>query len=88
MRKFSTGGYTFYMLQRGERAPNPLDDTRFCGAYLIWPMQSGFWDVRAFKDGVWIEVTNESFETENAAFNYVYKRYCDEYNKHLRNTSS
>lgn len=80
MRKFSTGGFTFYMLQRGERAPNPLEDTAFCGAYLIWPLKSGLWDVRQFKYGRWEQVTNDFFDSENAAFNHVYKKYCDEYN--------
>ncbi|WNN32982.1 hypothetical protein RIN65_10345 [Pantoea agglomerans] len=81
MRKFLTGGYAFYMLNRGERAPDPLTDKSFCGAYLIWPRKSGFWDVREFKNGSWQEVTKELFDSENAAFNYVYKRYCDKYNR-------
>lgn len=81
MRKFSTGGYTFYMLNRGERAPNPLDDTGFCGAYLIWQRKNGLWDVRTFKDGIWKEVTKKVFDNENSAFNYVYKKYCEEYER-------
>ncbi|MGJ0478998.1 hypothetical protein [Pantoea agglomerans] len=80
MRKFSTGGYTFYILQRNERAPNPLADTGFCGAYLIWPLRSGLWDVRQFEKGRWEQLTNDFFDSENAAFNHVYKKYCDEYN--------
>lgn len=77
MRKFSTGGYTFYMLERGERAPDPLAHTGFCCAYLIWPLKNGLWHVEEYKDGFWKEIAGESFDTENAAFNYVYKRYCD-----------
>lgn len=80
MRKFSTGGYTFYMLKHGERAPNPLKDTGFCGAYLICQLESGLWHVRQFKNCLWQEITKEVFETESAAFNHVYKKYCDEYN--------
>lgn len=49
MRKFSTSAYRFQMLQRGERAPNQLDDTGFCGTYLVWLLKSGFWDVRQFE---------------------------------------
>ncbi|WP_241669219.1 hypothetical protein [Pantoea agglomerans] len=75
MRKFSTGGYTFYMLQPGERAPNPLDDTGFCGAYLIWPRKNGQWDLRQFLRGNWQEVSHCQFDTENAAFNFAYEHY-------------
>jgi len=88
MRKFSTGGYTFYMLKRGERPPNPLADTGFCGAYLIWPVKGGLWDVRQFKNGQWEQVTSEFFESENEAFNHVYRKYCDDYSKCLTNITA
>ncbi|WP_190286006.1 MULTISPECIES: hypothetical protein [Pantoea] len=75
MRRFSTGGYTFYILQRGERAPDPLADTGFCGAYLIWPRKNGYWDVREFISGQWQEITDVQFDTESAAFSFVYEQY-------------
>jgi len=84
MRKFSTGGYTFYMLQRGERAPDPFADNTGCGACLIWPRKNGRWDVREFIRGEWQEITFTKFDSESDAFNFVYDRYCERIAKYCR----
>ncbi len=81
MRKFSTGGYTFYILDRDERGPNPLDDTGFYGAYLIWPFKNGFWNVCQFENGDWKQITSDLFGSENEAFNHVYCKHCERYNQ-------
>lgn len=47
---------------------------------LFGHLKSGLWDVRQFEKGRWEQLTNDFFDSENAAFNHVYKKYCDEYN--------
>lgn len=75
MRTFSTAGYKFYMLDRGERAPDPYSSRDVAGAYLIWPRKSGKWDTRIFHRGQWTEFTDRQFDTENEAFNFAYDHY-------------
>lgn len=69
------------MMDGAEQEPNPFNDKNFCGAYLIRPLQNGFWSVCEFKNCQWHEDTKNLFENENMAFNYAYKKYCDNYNK-------
>ena len=78
MRKFVSSGAAFYMLDRGEKlTKNELfhryDPVRF----VIWP-RGDKWDVLERVGNEWVRLTDQLFNSENAAFVFAYDKFCDD----------
>lgn len=76
MRKVILSGRAFYMLDAGEPFPNHTDADFRSVSCAIFPQQDG-WTVRAYVSLKWEPITNQTFDSENEAFNYAYKWDCD-----------
>ncbi|MGC0808993.1 hypothetical protein [Pantoea agglomerans] len=68
MRTFISGATKFYFMDPYEKLPDVYQDRSFVGAYVIWPRNTGKWDVRWKYSGDWEEIAGNQFDTENAAF--------------------
>jgi hypothetical protein len=75
MKVFSCQGFKFYFLQHGEKLPNIYASGNFTGGYVIWPRNSGKWDVRYKFSKDWEEITDKIFDSENEAFQFAYEHY-------------
>lgn len=80
MKRFKTGGMAFYMLAAGEFYPDPYADKDFVGGYVVFPYE-GKWLAQIFTRGKWVDLTDQRFDTENAAFNFAHDHYLSEQKK-------
>ena len=74
MRTFISGGVKFCFMERGEKLGNIHEDKYFTEFYVIWPRNSGKWDVRWFR-GDWKEITDLQYDTENEAFQCAHEHH-------------
>jgi len=74
----ASDGHRLIMLNAGERVPDLNSFSNFNGATIVWPRKSGKWDIRLLDEKTlkWVPVTDQLFETQNAAFNFAYDLYC------------
>lgn len=74
MKKFIVGGTIFYMLSDGERMQSKDMNYDCSHHYIIWP-NDNVWRInyRCTKD--WEKITDKTFDTENAAFNFAYEHF-------------
>ncbi|MDT0176913.1 hypothetical protein Q9R34_12795 [Enterobacter sp. BRE11] len=84
MRKFVSAGAAFYMLDRGEKLTKKelfhrYDPVRF----VIWP-RGDKWDVLERVGNEWFRLTDELFDSENAAFVFAYEKFCDDQDRARR----
>lgn len=76
MKTFKSGGMKFYMLAPGDLYPDPYADNQYIGAYVIF-LHDGKWYVQIHTRNRWENLTDESFERENTAFNFAYDHYIE-----------
>lgn len=69
------GGTKFYVLAAGAHYPNPHADNAYVGAYAVFPFE-GKWIAQYHRPpAVWLDLTEQRFETANEAFNFAYEHY-------------
>ncbi|MDT7076447.1 hypothetical protein RQL62_17835 [Citrobacter amalonaticus] len=68
-------GVRFYMLDAGESYPDPHVHNEYVGAYAIFPHDSRWWVQIHEIPGYWINLTEQTFKTENEAFNFAYEHH-------------
>ncbi|WP_225760291.1 hypothetical protein [Leclercia sp. Marseille-Q4284] len=74
MKKFIVGGTIFYMLSPGERVQSNDIDYDCTRHYIIWSVDDSWHIKYKFSQG-WENITEQNFETENAAFNFAYEHF-------------
>lgn len=74
MKKFIVGGTIFYMLSAGERMQSNDIDHDCSRHYIIWPVNES-WRIKYRWGDKWDNITDQKFDTENAAFNFAYDHY-------------
>jgi len=78
MRKFVSAGVAFYMLDPGEQLTKHEVYHRYDPArFVIWP-RGDKWDVRQRVGKEWMAISDQLFDTENAAFNCAYDHFLNE----------
>lgn len=74
MKCFKSGGVKFYMLSPGESYPDPFANNEYVGAYVVF-FHEGRWWAQIHELKVWRNLTDQTFDTENEAFNFAYEHY-------------
>ena len=74
MKCFKYGGMAFYMLEAGENYPDATADKEYIGAYVVFPFK-GHWLAQILTQGNWTDITDQRFDSENAAFNFAYQHH-------------
>lgn len=74
MRTLISGSVKFFMLDAGELYPDPHNDNRYVGAYVIFPYE-GQWLAQRHENNRWVHFTTDRFDTENEAFNFAYAHH-------------
>jgi len=84
MWRFVSAATAFYLLAAGESLTKHEIYHRYYPArYVIWPRADG-WELREMGPHGWQKISDSLFETENAAFNFEYDRFCYEQDKKKR----
>lgn len=84
MRCLISNGVRFYMLDAGEHYPDPHVRNDYAGAYAVFPHGGRWWvQIHEIPD-YWINLTEQTFETENEAFNFAYEHHIESLNKRYK----
>ncbi|MDC7868837.1 hypothetical protein [Pantoea ananatis] len=82
MRRFVSGGLTFYLLDPGDTEPNLAKEYLYIPRYLIKPVDNGW---RALilhtNERDWQQICDRLFVSENEAFNFAYEHFSVEQSK-------
>ena len=82
MRPLTIGAVKFYFLKAGEKLTQEHIYGTYSAAivhvYAIWP-RGNKWDVKYRKGKKWIVISNNLFDSEYDAFNFVNEHLNEEY---------
>ena len=78
MRKFVSGGVVFLFPATGEVVGDVRTNDGSKPGYVIKECDGGQWQAQRFENGVWLDIADKQFETENEAFNIAYDHYLAE----------
>jgi len=82
MRRFVSGGLTFYLLDPGDSEPNLKKEYLYIPGYMIKPVDAG-WMALIFcsAEMQWLPISDCLYASENEAFNFAYEHFSVEQSK-------
>ncbi|MGX9277437.1 hypothetical protein [Pantoea ananatis] len=82
MRRFVSGGLTFYFLDQGDIEPNLGKEYLYIPGYMIKPVDAGWMAlILSCDERLWQPISERLFASENEAFNFAYDHFSVEQSK-------